>query len=204
MGHFRKEGAHLGGRPPGRAKRGGWAASPRLTRPMGGWTAAPPPPPPCLVPHGGAKEEGSPLPPIYMGATWRKLIKEKSRSIPENWEKFQLSPRHLLPPLHPSRTPWSLEGPCTRGKSSPLDTVVLSEFRQKIYFRHPGGIGGFGSRRLTPYVCEYLEVLLQHSSSSSCQVRHDFEVGFRSSTPTYYTLSLYKRYVTGTIPLPHY
>ena len=66
------------------------------------------------------------------------------------------------------------------GKSFPLHAVVLPEFRQKIYFRNLGWIGGTRSRRHTPYVCEYSKVPLRHQSSR--QDRHDLEVGFSSTT----------------------
>ena len=48
---------------------GPWPIRPHGGRGQGG-LAAPLPPPPCLVPHGGANKEGSPLPPIYTSATW--------------------------------------------------------------------------------------------------------------------------------------
>ena len=68
---------------------------PMATTAKGGWPATPSSPFP-LVPHGGAKEKGCPLPPIYRGATWRKLIKEKSRLMLE-------IPRP--PPRHPPTSP---------------------------------------------------------------------------------------------------
>ena len=84
---------------------------------------------------------------------------------PKNWRKSNKShdtSRHLFTSIVP-RGPKS--GPRMRGKSPPLHAVVLPEFRQKIYFHNLGGIGGTGSRRHTPYVCEYSEVPLLHRSS---------------------------------------
>ena len=122
------------------------------------------PPPPSspfpLVPHGGAKERGAPLPPIL--------------------EKNPIN--HTTPPTTspPLSYPWSQEGPRTRGIYSPQHAVTLRKFRQKMYFRNLGGIGGTGSRRHTPYVCDYSELPLRHRPSR--QDRHYLEVGFGSTT----------------------
>ena len=120
---------------------------------------------------------------------------------PKNWIKSNKS--HDLPPLHLSRTPWALEGPRTREKSSPLHAVVLSEFRRRSTSACPAGPG-------VP------EVVVLHRTCVNtwrcyCSTRHrrhsKFVTILRSATLVYidnYTLSVYKRYVTDAIPLPYY
>ena len=83
MVQFRKEGPKRGPATPLR-ERGGWARwGPWPPRPSPG-RPHPPTSSSPLVPHGGAKEEGCPLPPIY-GCHVVILIKAK------NWRKSNKS-----------------------------------------------------------------------------------------------------------------
>ena len=74
-------------------------------------------------------------------------------------------------------------------------------------YRYFWDVSGTGSRRHTPYMCEYSGVPLRDQSLR--QDRHDLEVGFELIFIDHvlserHKLSVYKRYVAKIVPLPHY
>ena len=89
-----------------------------------------------------------------------------------------------------------------RGISSRLHVIVLPEFRQKIYFRNLDWIGGTGSRRQTPYVCEYSGVLPLAAPFVAPDLR-DHEVGYSSTTSSTPLLDVkLLRSTRGMLPEP--
>ena len=156
--------------------------------------------PSSFNPTWGSQGEGCPSSTYIYGCHVVIIIKPKIGENPKN----PTTPPTTSPPLS---YPWLQDEPRMRETSSQQHAVALPELRQDIYFRNLGRIGGTGSRRHTPYECEYSEVPLRHRTSR--QDRHDLEVGFGSTTSSTFALeremlSVYKRHVTGTVPLPHY